>query len=221
MKNNEQSQGRESSSARTLEHAQVHENRNNIATATTDEQPGDDCLTPSACFIGGQNSPELTAKQVTELGLNIYNLEEKNMKMKVHSEFLKTCLEKSIVPKGLLINKSSATGAEDEIFRKKWNDILNDCSLKLTECLVEHYEMQLPQNAYKTADTYESLEKEDLWTDNDRRQLEEELHSVLDPKEKELKEEKQKKLETVRTKKTKERAPRSDTETYADVPKRS
>ena len=35
-----------------------------------------------------------------------------------------------------------------------------------------------------------------------------------------LKEEKQKKLETARTKKTKDRAPRSDTETYADVPKK-
>ena len=49
---------------------------------------------------------------------------------------------------------------------------------------------------------YMPLEREDLWTENDRRQLEEEIRSILDQKEKELKEGKQKNLETVHAKKT-------------------
>ena len=106
------------------------------------------------------------------------------MKMKIHYDFLKTCLEENIPPKGLTINKPSAVGEVDEIFQKSWNGILRNCSLKLTECLVEHYDRQLAQNIAKIAETYESLERTELWTDTDKTQLEEEIHSILEPKEK-------------------------------------
>ena len=56
---------------------------------------------------------------------------------------------------------------------------------------MEHYERQLAQNVANIAETYESLEKIEHWTDNDKSQLEEEIRSILEPKQKELKEEKQ------------------------------
>ena len=82
---------------------------------------------------------------------------------------------------------------------------------------MEHYDRQLAQNIAKIAETYESLERTELWTDTDKIQLEEEIHSILEPKEKQLKEEKQKKLETARNNKTKEQVPLRGTKTYADV----
>ena len=69
-------------------------------------------------------------------------------------------------------------------------------------------------------ETYESLEKIEHWTGNDKSQLEEEIRSILEPKEKELKEEKQKKLETARNQRTKVIIPQRGTGTYADVFKR-
>jgi len=51
-------------------------------------------------------------EELAELGWNIYSLKEKNMKMKLHFDFLKTCREENIVPNGLTINKFSAAGEE-------------------------------------------------------------------------------------------------------------
>ena len=45
------------------------------------------------------------------------------MKIIIHYDFLKTCLEENIVLKGLTINKPSAIEEVDEIFRKSWNGI--------------------------------------------------------------------------------------------------
>ena len=51
---------------------------------------------------------------------------------------------------------------------------------------MEHYDRQLAQNIAKIAETHESLERTELWTDTDKTQLEEEIHSILEPKEKQL-----------------------------------
>lgn len=190
MRNNEQNQVQDDSSAGKTERAPTDGSRESTAAIESNEQPGDDYTTPSVSLIGEinrHNNPEITAEELTELGWNIYTFKEKNMKMKIHYDFLKTCLEENVVPKGLTINKPSAIGEEDEIFRKSWNGILRNCSLKLTECLVEHYDRQLAQNIAKIAETYESLERTELWTDTDKTQLEEEIHSILEPKEKQLK----------------------------------
>ena len=68
----------------------------------------------TASFIGethSQTVSELTMEELAELGWNIYSLKEKNMKMKLHFDFLKTCREENFVP---TINKLSAVGEEDE-----------------------------------------------------------------------------------------------------------
>ena len=70
---------------------------------------------------------------------------------------------------------------------------------------MEHYETQFQQNGHKIVETYESHERKDLWTDNDKQQLEVETCSILDPKEEQLQEGKQKNLEIAHAKKTKER----------------
>ena len=141
-------------------------------------------------------------EELAEVGWNIYSLKEKNMKMELHFDFLKTCREENIVPNGLKVNKLSAVGQEDETFKNKWNGILRECSLKLMECLVEHYEKQLAHNVGKIAESYESLEKSEHWTGSDEAHLEEEIQSILKAKKKQLKEEKQSKLEAARRKKT-------------------
>ena len=69
---------------------------------------------------------------------------------------------------GLLTETSHRPFSEDKTFCDKWNGILRDCSLKLMECLVEHYERELAQSAAKIAKTCESLEKMENWTDNDK-----------------------------------------------------
>ena len=63
---------------------------------------------------------------------------------------------------------------------------------------MEHYERQLAQNIAVIADTFESLEKIEDWTDRDKQQVEQEIESIIDTKEKQLKEKKEKKLETAR-----------------------
>lgn len=220
-RNNDQNPGQDDSSDRTNERAQVDESLEDNTEAR--EQHGDNYVTPSASFIGGSNreeNAEISADVLEDLGWKIYTFEEKKMKMKLHFDFLNTCLGEGIIPKGLMIDKPSAIGAEDKTFSDKWKGILRDCSLKLMECLVEHYERELAQSAAKIAETYESLEKMENWTDNDKSQLEEEIHSILEPKEKQLKEEKQKKLETARNKKTEQRIRQPGRGTYADVLKK-
>ena len=91
------------------------------------------------------NNPKISAEKQTEFGWYIYTFEERNIKMKLHFHFLKTCLAEGIIPKRLIVNKQSAIGAEDETFRNKWKETLNNCSLKLMECLVEYYERQPAQ----------------------------------------------------------------------------
>ena len=127
--------------------------------------------------------------------------------MKSHLDFLKTCLEEELIPAGLTINKTSAAGEDDEIFRNKWNGILRDCSQKLVECLIEHYDRHLARNVAATSDRYEILEKTRLWTSADKAQLDEEIHTILEPKERGLNEGKQRKLEKARNNKTLKRTP--------------
>ena len=67
------------------------------------------------------------------------------------------------------------------------------------------------------AKRYEILGKTKLWTRADKAQLEEEIHTILEPKERELNEGKQIKLEKARNNKTLEKEPRQGSETYADV----
>ena len=75
-----------------------------------------------ASFIGEPmrpNTTEISREELTKLGWNIYTLQEKNVKMKSHLDFLKTCLEEELIPAGLTINKTSAAGEDDKIFRDK------------------------------------------------------------------------------------------------------
>ena len=184
-----------------------------------------DYTTPSASFIGTANHIQDTAttEEPTELGWKMYSLEEKNMKMKLHVDFLKTCLEEDIIPKGLNVDLMSTTGQDDEIFQNKWKETLRHCSKKLAECLVEHYERQLAQNVTLIADTLESLEKIEDFTERDKLQLKEEIKTIIDPKEARLKELKQKKLEVARKNKQatqQVQTPNRGTETYAEILKR-
>ena len=151
------------------------------------EQSSEDDVTPSASFIETANparNPQITEKP-TDLGWKVYSLKEKNMRMKLHVEFLKTCIEEDIIPKGLTIDLRSTTGRQDETFQNKWKEILSNCSRQLAECLVEHYQRQLAQNIAVIADTFESLEKIEDWTDRDKQQVEQEIESAKGEKRKE------------------------------------
>ena len=193
----------------------------------TDEraQSSDEDVTPSASLIETANperNPQTTEKP-TELGWKVYSLREKNMRMKLHIEFLNTCMEEDIIPKGLTIDLRSTTDRQDETFQNKWNDILRNCSRQLAECLVEHYERQLAQNVAGIADTFESLEKIEDWTDREKQQVEQEIQSIIDTKERQLKEQKEKKLKAAR----KNKQPAQETqpldrgsETYAEAVKK-
>ena len=137
--------------------------------------------------------------------------------MKLHADFLKICIEEDIIPKGLT---STLEDKDNEIFNNKWKQIIKNCSRELTSCIVEHYERQITLNTTVIADTYESLEKVDGWTERDKQQLEEEMKLIIDDKEQKLKEAKQKKLETAGKNKATVQLSRRENETYAEVLKR-
>ena len=59
-----------------------------------------------------------------------------------------------------------------------------------------NYEKQHVQNVVEIAETYNTLNENELWTE-DKDQLEQEIKTIIDKKEKDLKEQKRKKLETL------------------------
>ena len=129
-----------------------------MSRAETSEraEDSDSDVTPSASFITTRNR-------------KIYSINEKNMKMKLHADFLKTCIEEDIIPKGLTVDLTSTLEDKDnEIFNNKWKQILKNCSRELMSCFVEHYERQITLNATVIADTYESLDKIKGWTERDK-----------------------------------------------------
>ena len=82
-------------------------------------------VTPSASFITTTNRNSEPTELPTELGWNIYN--EKNMKMKLHADFLKTCIEEEIIPKGLKVALTSTLEDKDnETFNNKWKERDNE-----------------------------------------------------------------------------------------------
>ena len=118
--------------------------------------------------------------------------------MRSHAHFIKTCLQENIIPTALVIEKKAAVSTNDEDFNKKWNSILRECSQKLMECLVDHYENQLTKNTMAISEAYDSLGTIENWSREDRHELENEVHSHLEAQEKLLKEQKERKLEMVR-----------------------
>ena len=139
------------------------------------------------------------------------------MKMNLHADFLKTCIEEDIIPKGLTVDLTSTLEDKDnETFNNEWKQILKNCSRELMSCLFEHYERQITLNATRQI----ALDKIEGWTEGDKQQLEEEVKFIIDGKEQKIREAKQKKLETARKNKETVQPPRWENETYADVLKR-
>ena len=154
------------------------------------------------------------------MGFKIYPLSEKNVRMRSHARFIKTCLQENIIPRGLTIEKKAVVSTNDKHFNKKWNSILRDCSQKLMECLVDHYENQLTKNTMAISEAYDSLETIENWSRDDRKELENEVHNHLEAQEKLLKEQKERKLETVRRNQTSPPSTTNPRETYAEILKR-
>ncbi|KAK2555612.1 hypothetical protein P5673_022633 [Acropora cervicornis] len=112
------------------------------------------------------------------------------------------------------------TRTNDKDFNEKWNSILRDCSQKLMEFLVDHYENQLTKNTMAISEAYDSLEPIENWSTDDRKELENEVHNHLEAQEKLLKEQKERKKEMVRRNQTSPPPPTSPRETYAEILKR-
>ena len=64
---------------------------------------------------------------------------------------------------------------------------MRECSQKLRECLVDHYENQLTKNTMAISEAYDSLGTIENWSREDRHELENELHNHLEAQEKLLK----------------------------------
>ena len=102
-----------------------------MSRAETSEraEESDSDVTPSASFITTRNRNSEPMELPKELGWKIYTINEKRMKMKLHADFLKTCIEEDIIPKGLTVDLTSTL--EDEAngtFNNKWKQILKNCS---------------------------------------------------------------------------------------------
>lgn len=55
---------------------------------------------------------------------------------------LKTYVEKSIIPRGLRMNKMP-TSVQTDTFMVEWNSVLSDCSIKLMKLLIQQEEAAL------------------------------------------------------------------------------
>ena len=98
-----------------------------MSRAETSErvEDSDSDVTPSASFITTRNRNSEPTELPTELGWKIYTINEKNMKMKLHADFLKTCIEEDIISKGLKVDLTSTLEDKDnETFNNKWKQIL-------------------------------------------------------------------------------------------------
>ena len=94
-----------------------------MSRAETSEraEDSDSDVTPSASFITTRNRNSEPTELPTELGWKIYTINEKSMNMKLHADFLKTCMEEDIIPKGLTVDLTSTLEDKDnEIINKKF-----------------------------------------------------------------------------------------------------
>ena len=94
---------------------------------------------------------------------------------------VKTCLAENLIPRGLTVNEFAAVLQEDRLFRMQWNGILRDCSRRLIEYVIEHYEKQHAQNVVEIAETY-TLNENELWTEKGKDQLVQEIKTIIDKK---------------------------------------
>ena len=97
---------------------------------------------------------------------------------------------------------------------------MHNCSQKLMECLVDHYENQLTKNTMAISEAYDSLGTIENWSREDRHELENEVHSHLEAQEKLLKEQKERKLEMVRRNRRTPPPTTNPRETYAEILKK-
>ena len=84
-----------------------------MSRAETSERAEDSDVIPSASFITTRNRNSEPTELPAELGWKIYTINEKNMKMKLHADFLKTCIEEDIIPKGLMVDLTSTLEDKD------------------------------------------------------------------------------------------------------------
>ena len=100
---------------------------------------------------------------------------------------LQQFIDDNLIPNGLGINKTTTIGQDDELFNQEWNQILQDTSFSLMNCLVRHYERQIPRNESSIKESYDKLREQKEWTKNDEDQFNSEMNTIINKKEDELK----------------------------------
>lgn len=87
-------------------------------------------------LLGDHEESTQTADS-SKLFFDLLKLSEKELKLQMHIVTLSDYWRKSMIPRGLRLNKFPTFGYDNEEFKSKWEAILNKCSLDLILLLIE------------------------------------------------------------------------------------
>lgn len=154
-----------------------------------DDAEAQNILFQDSLFEVGQTE---TTSNIEEHKVKLMYMEKKSVRLKWHGVALSEYWRKKQIPRGLRINKTPTLGSHDPEFVRKWEKILNKCSLDLTLLIIE----QTKKDAEKVQTEISEL-KSTLKENNASQlsKLETEIKAGLDTFEEELKAFKIKKFE--------------------------
>lgn len=84
-------------------------------------------------------------------------LKKRETRYNLHGATLSQYWRNKRIPRGLRINKEPTIGRDDEMFCKKWCEILNKCSLDLILLVIEHVNDDLSKTRNEMSDLQKQL----------------------------------------------------------------
>ena len=113
-------------------------------------------LTPNAAAVISQKSNEHLP--IDRLLDTLNHTNQFNTHVNHHRSFLQRCLADNIYPKGLTIELALQAKAPTQSLLEKWNQVLTQTSLKLTELLLNHYELISQETNNKITNITENIQ---------------------------------------------------------------
>lgn len=117
------------------------------------KEEGENIIVPDTLL---DESP-LKSQDAKRLFLSLKKASEKDVKLQLQMTTLSDYWRERMIPRGLRIKKFPSFGADDDEFKKKWEAILNKCSLDLMLLLIEEAKKQQTETQNEMAMLKEEL----------------------------------------------------------------
>lgn len=155
-----------------------------------DDAEAQNILFQDSLFEDGQRRE--TTSNIEEHKVKLMYMEKKSARLKWHGVALSEYWRKKQIPRGLRMNKTPTLGSHDPEFVKKWEKILNKCSLDLTLLIIDQTKKDGEKIKKEISELKRTLKENDA---SQLSKLETEMKAELDTFEEELKAFKIKKFE--------------------------